>query len=121
MAFISVLGLIGDETVAGFVGILMASVSASFYRDARPYCVDSSNQLANVANQQLAFSFLAATFVRSGHGTDATFGLFFVGANLSMFYVAIVASRADNSERARKQAELRSLYDSLKKLVLLQS
>ena len=63
MAFISLLALIPDKTVAAFIGILMASMSVSFYRDAQPYHLASNNGLATVANQQLSFTYASALFL----------------------------------------------------------
>ena len=115
VAFISLLALIPDKKLAGFVGIFMSSMSTSFYREAAPYHLTSNNVLATVANQQLSFTFLSATLLRTtGYGDDAVGGSTLLAVNVAIIPCSIIASWAENKKQAKAGDIKRKFYTKLK-------
>lgn len=115
VAFICFLGLIPDKTVAGFTGVVMASLSVSFYRDAKPYHLASSNMLASVANQQIMITYVFALLLRvTDHGNNTAGGLTLIGVNLAIIPFTIHWSKKDYKQRIKDGEIQRKNYEKLK-------
>ena len=115
VAFISLLALIPDKTLAGFVGIFMSSMSTAFYREAAPYHLASNNVLATVANQQLSFTFLSATLLRTTrHGDNAVGGSTLLAMNVAIIPCSIIASWAEHKKQSKAEEIKIKFYEKLK-------
>ena len=114
VAFISLLALMPDKTLAGFCGIFMAMASAFLYDHGQPFHVSSTNSLAMASGYQLSASYASGLLLRAGYSDDAASGVCVILINLAIIPAGVVMVRADVKTRATKGGERRKLYNKLK-------
>ena len=62
----SVLPLMNNSTLAGFLGMILANFSSNtLYYDFQPFHLASNNAVASLANKQLAFTYYVAVILKT--------------------------------------------------------